>query len=227
MSAQTAPQPPDRLAAAIAWLRAHGAKVALELGVNFALPFVIFTLAKPHLGDTWALIAAAGPPMVWTITELILHRRLDALALIALAGLSLSLLGFAGGGDAKLIQLRERLVMPIIGLVFLGSAAIGRPLIYQLARAATRRRSAADMTAFEALHDDGRFRRAMLTTTLAWGFGLLAVCVFSCGLVFAVSIRLYLLVSAPIGYGTLGLLTLWTFWYVRRAKQSAQARAVK
>jgi hypothetical protein len=37
-----------------------------------------------------------------------------------------------------------------------------------------------------------------------------------------VSIKQFLLISAPIGYGTLGLLAAWTFWYCR-AKRQAEA----
>jgi hypothetical protein len=36
---------------------------------------------------------------------------------------------------------RETLVCGLVGLIFLGSAAIGRPLIYPLARAGVRRRA--------------------------------------------------------------------------------------
>jgi hypothetical protein len=214
MSAQTAPHSQGRFAAAAGWLRAHGPKVALEVGVNFALPFLIFTLAKPQLGDTWALIAAAGPPLVWTVAELVLHRRLDALALIALAGLTLSLLGFVGGGDAKLIQLRERLVMPVIGFVFLGSAAIGRPLIYQLARARIRR--AEDSGWFEALREMPAFRRTMMVMTLAWGAALVIEPALAAVLVFALPIPVYMIVSPVLGYGSFAALTVWTFWYARR-----------
>ena len=64
-----------------------------------------------------------------------LHRRLDALSLLVLAGIVLSLLAFFGGGGPRMLQLREKLVTGVIGLAFLASAAVGRPLIYELARA--------------------------------------------------------------------------------------------
>jgi hypothetical protein len=60
----------------------------------------------------------------------------------------------SGGGSAHLLQLREKLVTALIGLFFLGSAAIGRPLIYQLARASLARRKPSELAAFEALRDN-------------------------------------------------------------------------
>ena len=83
------------------------------------------------------------------------------------------LLAFAGGGGVKFLQLRENLVTGLIGLVFLGSAAIGKPLIYQLARAGMRRNTPDKVAEFEALRDNVYFRRSMTIMTLVWGIGLL------------------------------------------------------
>lgn len=207
---------------AVAYLRAHGLRVGLELGVNFLLPFAIYSYGRESLGDVRALMVASGPPIAWSVGEFVHARKVDALSILVLGGIGLSLLAFAGGGGVKVLQLRENLVAGLVGLVFLGSAAIGKPLIYHLARAATRRRSAEKLAALEALGGDAGFRRIMLVATLVWGFGLLAVCAASCALVFAISIKLYLLVSAPLSYGAMGLMTLWTYWYVRRAKLLAE-----
>ena len=54
---------------------------------------------------------------------------MDALSVLVLAGIALSLLAAIGGGDARWLQLRENLASAMIGLAFLGSAAIGRPLM--------------------------------------------------------------------------------------------------
>jgi hypothetical protein len=214
----------SRLAKSAAYVRAHVVKVGLEAAVNFVLPFLIYSYGASRLGSVQALMAASAPPILWSIGAFIRERKVDAISVLVLSGIGLSLIAFAGGGGVKFLQLRENLVAGLVGLVFLGSAAIGRPLIYQLARAGTRRRSAESGQAFEALREDGRFRRDMTAATLVWGLGLVAVCALNCALVFAVSIRQFLLISAPIGYGTLGLLTAWTFWCVPRAKREAEAR---
>ena len=128
------------------------------------------------------------------------------------------------GGGIRLLQLRETLVAGLVGLVFLVSAAIGRPLIRVLARAGARRHSQAGAQAIEAIGEDPLFRRAMSLATLAWGFGLLGACAVNVVLVFALPIRLVLLVVPPVSYAALGLLTAWTFWFVPRALRAAQAR---
>lgn len=87
-----------------------------------------------------AFIAAAAPPTLWAVVRLARRRRLDALSIIALTAIALSVLAYFGGGGATFLRIRERLVTAVTGLIFLGSAAIGKPLIYQLARARVRTR---------------------------------------------------------------------------------------
>jgi hypothetical protein len=213
-----------RLATALAYGRARGGKFALEAMVNFALPYLIYSCVSGRLGAAPALMLSGAPPVLWSVVSFIRERKLDAISILVLSGIALSLLAFAGGGGVRVLQLRENLVGGLVGLAFLGSVAIGRPLIWQLARAASRRGSAERAAAVEALRDDSGFRRAMTVATLVWGCGLLAVCAVNCTLVFLISIKQFLLVGGPISYAALGLLTAWTYWSVPRAKRSAEAR---
>jgi len=214
----------SRSAKTFAWLRAHGVKMGLELLVNFILPYLIYDLGKDRLGDVGALMASSGPPILWSIVEFIRERKVDAVSILVLAGIALSLLAFAGGGGVKFLQLRENLVTGLVGLVFLGSAVIGKPLIFELARAGMRRNTPDKVAEFEGLSSNVFFRRSMTVMTLVWGLGLLASCALSCALVFVVSIKQYLLISSPISYASMGLLGAWTFWYVGRSKRRGEAR---
>jgi hypothetical protein len=64
----------------------------------------------------------------------------------------------------------------------------------------------------------------MTVMTLVWGLGLLCDVAVSVVLVFALSIRTYLIVNPLIGYGTMGALSLWTFLYGRRARRRGEVR---
>jgi fatty acid desaturase len=116
------------------------------------------------------------------------------------------------------------LVTGLIGLVFLGSALIRRPLIYELARATMMRRSKDEAAEFTALQVHAGFRRTMMVMTLVWGVGLLADVAIGVALVETISIREYLIVNPILGYGTMGALGLWTFWYGRRQRRRGEAR---
>jgi len=164
------------------------------------------------------------PPILWSLVEFARHRRLDAVSALVVAGIALSLLAMLGGGGVRFLQLREKLVTGVIGLVFLGSALIGKPLIYELARATMRRKSDREAEEFEALRVHAAFRRAMMVMTLVWGFGLIADVAVSVALMFALTVREYLLVNPILGYGTMGGLSLWSFLYAQRAKRRGEAR---
>jgi hypothetical protein len=191
-------------------------KVVFEALVNVLAPLLIYTLLHARYGDAQALIAAAGPPLAWSIIEFIWRRKLDAVALLVLTGIALSLLAFFGGGGVKALQLREKLVTGLIGLIFLGSVAIGRPLIHILARATVARTSATRAAAIESLRHDRSFQGAILVMTLAWGFGLVGECAASIALTYVITPAQFLIVGPILGYGTLGLWTAWTVWYARR-----------
>jgi hypothetical protein len=203
-------------------IRSTSLNAIIEILVNLVLPYVIYLKAQASLGDAHALMAASLPPVLWSAIEFARKRRVDAMSALVIAGIALSLLAFIGGGSVRFLQLRENLVTGLIGLVFLGSAAIGRPLVYQLARAGQRRKSQADAEEFEALHTDPHFRHSMFIMTVVWGFGLLAQTVASCILVFRIPIPTYLIVSPILGYGTMGLLGLWTVLYVKRKNKHGE-----
>lgn len=208
----------------VGYLRKNGAQTFVELLVNVVLPLAIYNYAEKPLGEVGALLASSAPPILWSLFEFARHRRLDALSLLVVAGIALSLLAMLGGGGVRFLQLREKLVTGVIGLVFLGSAIIGKPLVYELARASMRRKSAEEAEQFEALQVHAGFRRTMTVMTLVWGLGLLADVAVSVVLVFVLTIREYLVVNPILGYGTLGALSLWTFLYGRRARRRGEAR---
>jgi hypothetical protein len=215
---------PGPIGAITAWLRKNGAHALVEALVNFILPFAIYNYAEAPLGDVKALLASSVPPILWSVVEFARHRRLDALSMLVIGGIVLSLLAMLGGGGAKFLQLREKLVTGAIGLVFVGSALIRKPLIYELARASMRRKSEGEAQEFEALQVHAGFRRTMTVMTLVWGFGLLADVAVAVVLVFTLSIREYLIVNPILGYGTMGGLSLWSFLYGRQARRRGEAR---
>ena len=206
------------------YARKNGGHIVVEALVNFILPFLIFNYAEASLGDVGALLASSAPPILWSLIEFARHRRLDAVSVLVVSGIALSLLAMLGGGGARFLQLREKLVTAVIGLVFLGSALVGKPLIYELARAGMRRKSDAEAQEFEALQVHAGFRRTMMVMTLVWGIGLLANVGVSVLLVFTLSIREYLIIDPILGYGTMGVLALWSWLYVQRAKRRGEAR---
>ncbi|WP_240759946.1 VC0807 family protein [Lichenicoccus roseus] len=195
--------------------------LVLEMMANFVLPYLIYLEAAPKTGEVEALLLSSLPPILWSLVEFARSRRIDALSILVVAGIVLSLLAFVGGGSVRMLQLRENLVTGLIALLFLGSAAIGRPLMVQLALATARRRSEAEAALLEQASDHQRFRRTMTLMTVVWGAGLMAQTILACVLVFTMPVANYLIVSPIVGYGCMGALGLWTLLFARRARRRA------
>lgn len=201
--------------------RRHALTVAGEIIANVVLPYVIYVRLAPVHGDVSALMAAAIAPILWSVAAFLRHRRVDAISMVVLIGIALSLFAFIGSGSARFLQLRENLVSGLIGIAFLASAALGRPLIYRFALAGARRVSAEEAAVVEALRDVPGFHRGMMLMTLIWGIGLLGQMTALCAMIFALPIGTYLLVSPFVGYGMMGVLALWSVLYTRTLRRGA------
>ncbi|WP_018912234.1 VC0807 family protein [Thiomonas sp. FB-6] len=194
----------------------------LELGVNLLGPWLVYRLCLPTLGEFGALVASGIPPALWALAGLVRTRRLDALSLLVLLGIVLSAAVSLLGGEPRLLLLRESLVTGSIGLAFLISLALGRPLVFYLARATVARESAEGSAGFEAAW---RARPTLAASirlmTLVWGLGLCAEFALRAWLVMHLPIERVLLVSPLVGYGAYGALAAWTLWYRLRLKRGA------
>lgn len=202
-------------------------RLGREILANIALPFLIYSLAQPRFGDVGALMASSAPPILWSLAEFARHRRIDALSALVLAGIALSLLALLGGGSPRFLQLREKIATALIACVFLGSAALGRPLMYEIIRAFLARTGDSELRRVETLRDDAFFKRVTTIMTLVWGAGLLADAAVSVALLYVLSIKAYLVVNPMLGYATIGGLTLWNIWFGKRSRRKGEAMMAK
>jgi hypothetical protein len=101
-----------------------------------------------------------------------------------------------------------------IGVAFLLSMPMRRPLIFYLARATVAREMEGGATHFETLwRDRPGLATAMRTMTVVWGIGLTAETALRAWMALTWPIERFLVVSPFIGYGIYGGLALWTLWY--------------
>jgi hypothetical protein len=203
--------------------RAAGAKTAFELFVNIGAPWLVYTLLAPRYGDFWALVASAAPPTLWSLYELARYRVLDALSLLVLGGIALSLLAMGLGGSPRMLLVRENIFSVPIGLAFLLSLGLRRPLIYYLATATMARNSGERLAEFEANWQRPHVLRGLRIMSLVWGLGLVAQGVFLSWAAWTWPIATYLLVSPAIGYGAIGAMALWNWRYVQELRRTSEA----
>lgn len=194
----------------------------LELAVNLLLPWLAYRLATPHWGETGGLIASAVPPVIWSLVELARFRRVDALSVIVLLGIVLSLGAMALGGSPRMLLLRESLVSGAVGVAFLLSLPMPRPLIFYLARATVAREVAGGGARIDALWNERpAFASSMRMMTAVWGVGLTGETAIRSWMAWTWPIERFLVVSPFIGYGIYGGLLAWTLWYRKKLRDRA------
>jgi len=220
------------LARGLTLIRGNIGGIAVEVIVNFVLPYLIYSYLEHRQGEVMALIYSSGPPIAWTLIVLAWKREVDVISAFVVAGIALSLLAMLGGGSVKFLQLREKLVTVIFGLAFIVSAMIKRPLIYELARAGMKRNKSAELDRLETLRDDPRMRHSMTVMTMVWGVGLLTDAAVSSGLVMILTVKQYVIVGPIVGNIFIGGIWIWMILYIRyrrrladrlRAEESAAA----
>jgi hypothetical protein len=202
------------------FFRPAGLRAAItEIAANFLLPWLVYTALNDRYGDFTSLAASAAPPTLWSLYELARDRKIDAISMMVLSGIALSLAALLLGGSPRLLLVRENLFSIPIGLVFLLSAAMRRPIFYHMAAALLARQSDERRALFELGLQFPHVIRALRVVSIVWGAGLIAQGALLGWLAWTWPIPRYLLLSPFIGYGSIGALIAWTFLY-----QQAQRR---
>lgn len=154
---------------------AIGAPVLMDLVVPVA---GYYLLRAAGLTPLLALVLAGAPTVAFLVGQAVKRRRVDALGafvlVVVLACIAVSLVT----GDPRFLLAKAGVFTGLIGVGFLATLLLARPLPFTLARAMLARTPAR-----EALHTGSWdqmwewhpwFRRVWRVDTLIWAFGLLA-----------------------------------------------------
>jgi hypothetical protein len=171
------------------------------LGISLVIPLIVIQVLL-HLGVTplIALAAATVFPLGEMIYEAVSVKRVGSIAIVSLA-----------------------LLTGVFGLLFLGSLATSRPLIYRLnldlAGADPGARAAA-----EALWERPAAQRSFRLITVVWGLGLLLDAAARVVAALTLPIASATALSPIISVVCIGAILIWTVRYVR-ARRAAAAQA--
>lgn len=204
------------------------ARYVLAFVVNVALPVAAYWAAIGTYGLVGALIASSLPVLVWMTIDLLRFRHFDALSAIVLAGIALSLLVLLSGPPRWLREARDPLVNGMIGLLFLLSLALKRPLVFYLGRSTLSRQRAGRENEFDEMW---RTRPALVKSirlmTAVWGIGLVGENVIRLWIASSMTNPPADRLSTIIRYTAYTALTAWTIFYRRvyLKRQNAPAPA--
>lgn len=194
---------------------------ALDLAVNFLMPWLLYRASRPYVDETHAIMISAGAPMVWGLVQFAVNRKVDTFSLLSLGGIALSLGIFAFGGSPKVLLVRESFITGAIGVLFIASALIGRPLMFELIRGIAQSMPAGEtgMLArareeLESYAEAPWFLRIMTTMTYAFGlFGIIEMAA-RIALALALPTERFLLIAPIARYAIAAVPIAWTYLYV-------------
>jgi intracellular septation protein A len=198
--------------------------VLLDFLVNLGGPFLVYQLAEGHMSETGALLLSSAPAILWSIGQLIWSRKLDALSLLVIAGIALSLVATLLGGSPRLLLVRESLVTGIFGLIFLGSLLFPRPLLFHLVKTTVSKQGMSEAD-FAARWSIPGFRFTFYLMTVVWGIGLLIEAISKIVLAFTIPTGPFLAISPIISYGIYFGLLGWSIWYGNQRRKAGERLA--
>jgi hypothetical protein len=194
------------------------------LFANAILPWVTYRLMVPHVGVTWALAASALPLLAWIIAMRVRYHEFDALSATLIASICLSIVLIAFDHPTRPLLPREPVIRGIIGVAFLLSLVLQRPLIYYLARSTLVREHGERGDRLETLWDtQAEFRHALRIMTAVWGASLILEDLLRTVIVQTWADARAPLLSMSLSYAIYGCLAVWSALYRRRINRQSNS----
>jgi hypothetical protein len=203
---------------------ARAARSALaSLAINFVVPLLAYYLIHPHVrSSALALALAGGIPVAWTLAILVVRRRLDPIGVVSVVSFGVGvLISWASGGSALALELQDPELTGLIGLVFLGSVAIGKPLHPVILRWLGR-----SNPHYIEVANRAQGRTSAVTTTVL-GLTLLAHAVAVAVLALTQTTSTFVALQHPVGLPIFvaGVGSLYLYHHRLQARQRTAARA--
>jgi hypothetical protein len=213
-------------------VRPPGARTALlgllpSLVVDVALPLVTyFVLAAQGVPDLWALVLSGVWPLVSIVVSLVRKGRVDEFGVFILAVLLASTLSSVLFDDPRLLLLKNSVFTGVLGLVFLGSLLLKRPLMFYFGRKFGTDGSPEGLARWNSFWDElSVFRHGQRVMTLVWGLAFLAEALVRIPLVYALSVAAGVVIADVLPFVVVAALVTWTVLYAKRSAAASKAQA--
>ena len=153
----------------------------------------------------------------FALVGIVRKGRPDLIASISLVTILLSLALAAASDDTRVLQIRESYITLIMGVVFVISSMVRKPILWLLAR----HQAKTDEHRAALEHPD---RKKMLGTVNAvWGWSFVLEFGAKLWMIENLPISRVLALSPIMFYGVTAVTFIWTLWWLRRQTRKAAA----
>jgi hypothetical protein len=202
-----------------------GIAVLMPIAVfDIAGPIIVQSVARSHGASVTVALALSGiPPAAWVLTNMIWHRRVDAVGVFVLTSIILATVIGLASGSGRLYLLDGAILTGVFGLVCLASLATPRPLMFHFALASNGGLESARGRAFAERWRYPSFRRVFVVLTVVWGAAFVLQAAINAVIIEATSTDRAFLINKILPYVFLAALGSWTAFYAMRAKRRGEA----
>jgi hypothetical protein len=192
------------------------------LVISFIVPLLSYDLIRPHVGSSAMALALAGAiPVAYTLGILVVRRRLSPIGVVGAVSFGIGvLISWASGGNTLALELQDPALFGAIGIAFLVSVAIGRPLHPVVLRLLGRSDPRYTDIASRAEH------RTSMVITAILGVTLLAHSVAVAVLALTQPVSTFVALQHPVGLPIFGLGLAGVVLYRNRLQARQRAAAV-
>ena len=193
-----------------------------DLVISFIVPLLAYYLIRRQVGSSALALAISGAiPVGYTLVMLAVRRRLDPLGVISVASFGIGVLvSWASGGSTLALELQDPALFGAIGMAFLVSVAIGRPLHPVILRLLGRNDPRYTDIASRAQ------RKTSMVITAILGVTLLAHSVAVAVLALTQPVSTFVALQHPVGLPIFGLGIAGVLLYRNRLQARRRAAAI-
>ena len=185
--------------------------------------YLVYFLVRRHDTEFHALAWSMLPPALNNLWTLARKRHLDAMGMVVIAGLVAGLGLVMLGGSPRLLLVRDSYITGTIGLAFLGSLLLRRPLLFFVVRQIAAATDPAQGTDWDTRYRESPSHMGLPLMTGVWGVALVGEALLRTGAALTFPIPVFMAVWPFINLGLYAAISFWTFLYGRRIQDREEA----
>jgi hypothetical protein len=209
----------------------HSARPALggwltTLGMNIVLPtLTYFILAGPvGMPDVPALLLSGVWPIAEIVITLVRQRHVDEFSIFVIIGIAVAVVTTVLSDNARAVFLKDSITTGLLGLVFLGSLLVGKPLTFYFGRRFATDGSEAQRDWWDGLWQYPQFRSVQRRLATYWGVALVGEAIIRAVLTETLGTGPMVVVNNTVPYVVIAGLVALSIIVGRRAQNRAEAR---
>ncbi|MEV4436236.1 VC0807 family protein [Streptomyces sp. NPDC049585] len=191
------------------------------------LPFVTYGMLTDHgVSQVKALLLISLWPAVETLLHLAIRRRVDEFGIMMLILMLLGAVSATAYNTTELVFLKDSAITGLLGLSFLGSLMLRRPVMFYLGRKFGTDGTPEGLAHWNGLWQFPGFRRTQYLLTTVWGLGFLADAAIRAVLTYTLPTGAMVLVNNILPLVVVATLVAWTTRVAKAGRaRSAAAQA--